>query len=128
MDPANRLKIVEPERMSILGLMLSSIIRSNLDRETVLKRVARLDGKVGVTAGKMSITMAFDRSSVTLTRGLTSGLRARVNGSLDSLLQVSLGKSLLNVYFSKAVSFSGNPLFLIKILPLIRVPAATEPR
>jgi hypothetical protein len=69
----------------------------------------------------MSVTLGFDRQSVTLTRGLAEQTRARVRGSLDGLLQVSLGRGPVRSFLAGEVSFRGNPLFVLKVLPLMRV-------
>ena len=47
--------------------------------------------------------------------------RARVRGSLDGLLQVSLGRGPVRSCLAGEVSFKGNPFFVLRALPLMRV-------
>lgn len=121
MSDTPMLTIVDRERMSLLGLMLGGVIERNLALPEGRAAARKLSGSLGVTAGKMSVTLHFDRESVSLTRGLGEHLRARVRGSLDGLLQVSLGRGPVRSFLAGEVSFKGNPLFVLKVLPLMRV-------
>lgn len=121
MSDTSMLTIVDRERMSLLGLMLGGLIARNLELPEGRAAARRLSGALGITAGKMSVTLRFDRESVTLTRGLTERTRARVRGSLDGLLQVSLGRGPVRSFLAGEVSFRGNPLFALKVLPLMRI-------
>jgi hypothetical protein len=123
-DPA--LTIIDREQMSLLGLMLGGVLARNLSRPAGRAAAAKLSGALGVTAGRMSVTLRFDRGPVTLSRGLDDGLRARVRGSLDGLLQVSLGRGPVRSFLAGEVSFKGNPFFVLKVLPLMRVPPGEE--
>lgn len=120
------LTIVDPPRMSLLGLMLGGVLARNLAQPEGRAAARKLNGALGVTAGKMSVTLRFDRGAVTLTRGLENRLKARVRGSLDGLLQVSLGRGPVRSFLAGEVSFKGNPFFVLKVLPLMRVPADGE--
>ncbi len=84
-------------------------------------RVRRLEGKLGVIAGRMSLTLEFDRSSVAVTRGLNDPLKATIRGSLSALLGVSLGQGIVGSFLSGDIGLSGNPFFALKTLPLFRV-------
>lgn len=116
------LTIEDRDRMNLLGLMLGGVVASNLASTKGAALAARLKGALGVTAGKMSITVKFAGGEVTLSRGLESGLKSHVRGSLSTLLQVSLGRSPIGAFLSGNVSFTGNPLFLLKLIPLLRPP------
>ncbi len=118
--------IADPERMSLLGHMLGGILETNLARREAASLARRLRGSLGVTAGNMSVTLAFGERGVTITRGLSAGLKACIRGSLDGLLQVSLGKGPMRAFLAGDVSFSGNPFFALKILPLFRAPGAAR--
>jgi hypothetical protein len=126
MSAESNLTIVDRDRMSLLGLMLGGVLARNLERPEVSAAAAKLNGDLGVTAGKMSVTLSFDRGRVTVTRGLGDRLKARVRGSLDGLLQVSLGRGPVRSFLAGEVSFKGNPLFVLKALPLMRVERAGE--
>jgi hypothetical protein len=113
--------IVDRDQMSILGLMIGEIIASNIARPRGAALARRLKGNVGVTAGKMSVTLTFDKGPVKLIRGLVGKPRSRVRGTLAGLLRVSLGGLPIRSFLGGDLSISGNPLFLLRILPLIRV-------
>jgi hypothetical protein len=118
-DPV-KLDIVDKDQMSLLGLMLGGVIGDNLSRPEGEALARKLKGALGVTAGRMSVTLRFDRGPVTMVRGLDQKLRSRVRGSLDGLLQVSLGRGAVRSFLAGEVSFKGSPLFALKALPLMR--------
>ena len=126
MGGAPEFTIVDRERMSILGLMLGGIVEANLEDPRRAALARRLGGSLGVTAGKMSVTLSFRGDSIAMTRGLADRCRARVRGSLDGLLGVSLGKGPTRAFLSGEIGFSGNPLFALKTLPLPRAPPRRE--
>ena len=117
--------------MSLLGLMLGELVARNLATEEGERLARRLSGRLGVVGGKMAITVAFSPERVLVSRGLADGLRARIRGSLDGLLQVSLGRGAIRAFLAGDVSIRGNPLFALKTLPLMRAPRGAsekEPR
>lgn len=118
--PDVELVIEDRERMSLLGLMLGDVIARNLGRPEGAALARRLRGTVGVVAGRMAITLGFDGERVVLRRGLEANQRARVAGTLDGLLQVSLGRGAIRSFLAGEVSIKGNPLFALKLLPLMR--------
>jgi hypothetical protein len=120
MTTAVEIVIEDRDRMSLLGLMLGDLIARNLGRPEGAALARRLRGSVGVVAGRMAITLGFEGERVVLRRGLDARLRARVSGSLDGLLQVSLGRGPIRSFLAGEVSIKGNPLFVLKLLPLMR--------
>jgi ubiquinone biosynthesis protein UbiJ len=116
------LTIVEPERMSLLGLMLGGILRHNVARPELARRVSGLRGRLGVQGGKMRITLGFGDDGISITRGIEGPVDARVAGSLHSLLAVSLGRSALGLVLGRSISIRGNPFFALKVLPLFAAP------
>jgi len=126
MSEPSDLTIVDRDRMCLLGLMLGGVLARNLARPEIRAAARKLSGDLGVTAGKMSVTLSFDSGAVTVTRGIGNRPRARVRGSLDGLLQVSLGRGPVRSFLAGEVSFKGNPLFVLRALPLMRVQPAGE--
>ena len=106
--------------MNLLGLMLGGVITRNLERPEAAAAARKLAGTLAVTAGKMSITLRFDRGPITLTRGAAARARARIKGSLDGLLQVSLGRGPIRSFLAGELSLKGSPFFALKTLPLMR--------
>ena len=109
------------DEMSLLGLMLGEVIEANLKHPKGAALARQLSGAIGVRAGGMAVTIRFDRGRVVVARGLDPGVRARVKGSLDALLQVSLGRGAVRSFLAGEIGFGGNPFFLLKVLPLMRV-------
>ena len=123
MPDQSQLIIEDRERMNLLGLMLGGVIARNLAHPEVAALARKLSGSLAVTAGKMTITLRFDRGPVTVIRGAADRPRARIKGSLDGLLQVSLGRGPIRSFLAGELSFKGSPFFALKTLPLMRVRA-----
>ncbi len=116
---ADLVTVDDPERMSLLGLILASIIRRNLEHEENLARLKRLDGAVAVTAGEMQVTLRFADGALTVTRAQEDKPRAAVSGTMDSLMGVSLGQGMVGPWLAGKLKTRGNLLFLLKMLPLM---------
>ena len=116
-------EIEKRDEMSLLGLMLGEVLEANLSRPRGAALARQMRGSVGVRAGGMTVTIRFDRGRVALVRGLDPKVTARVKGSLDALLQVSLGRGAIRSFLTGEIGFGGNPFFLLKVLPLMRVSA-----
>jgi hypothetical protein len=122
------LEIEKRDEMNLLGLMLGDVLESNLGRPEGAALARRLSGAVGVRAGGMGVTIRFDRERVVVSRGSDSRAKARVKGSLDALLQVSLGRGAIRSFLAGEIGFGGNPFFLLKVLPLVRAPGGDARR
>jgi hypothetical protein len=114
-------EIEKRDEMSLLGLMLGEVLEANVAQPRGAGLARQLRGAVGVKAGGMAVTIRFDRGRVSVARGLDADLKARVKGSLDALLQVSLGRGAIRSFLTGEIGFGGNPFFLLKVLPLLRV-------
>ena len=114
-------EIEKRDEMSLLGLMLGEVLETNVAQPRGAALARQLRGAVGVKAGGMAVTIRFDRGHVSVARGLDADLKARVKGSLDALLQVSLGRGAIRSFLTGEIGFGGNPFFLLKALPLLRV-------
>ncbi len=116
------LTIENRDEMSLLGLMLGEVLEANLARPEGAALARKLSGAVAVRAGGMSVTIRFDRGAVVVARGADPGARSKVKGSLDALLQVSLGRGAIRSFLAGEIGVGGSPLFLLKVLPLMRTP------
>jgi hypothetical protein len=114
------LEIENRDEMSLLGLMLGEVLEANLARPDGAALARKLHGALAVRAGGMSVTIRFDRGRVVVSRGLAPDAKARVKGSLDALLQVSLGRGAIRSFLAGEIGVGGSPLFLLKALPLMR--------
>ncbi len=112
--------IDDPPSMSLLGLLLGSIVERQAHRPEIQRRLRKLRGSVVVEAGTMTITMRFEGGKVTILRGAEQGARAQVRGSMSALLDISLGKGMVRPWLSGQIKTKGNPLLLLRMLPLLR--------
>jgi hypothetical protein len=119
-------EIERRDEMSLLGLMLGELLEANLATPRGAAIAGPLRGGIGVRAGGMAVTIRFDRGRVTVARGIDAGARARVKGSLDALLQVALGRGAVRAFLAGEIGIGGNPLFLLRALPLLRAGAGRE--
>lgn len=113
--------VEKPGEMNLLGLILEAVLEKNLDKADNRRRAERLAGSVGVRAGRMTVTLRCQKGQLTIASGLDDGCRARVSGPMEAFLDVALGKGLVGHVVSGRVRMGGNPLFLLKLLPLLRV-------
>jgi hypothetical protein len=118
--PGASVVVEAPETMNLLGLLLRSILKRNLDDPAKASRATRLHGEVAVRGGRMRVTLRFAESGITITRAAAERPRARVEGSLAAFLGVALGKGLVSAWLSGRLSARGNLFFLLRMLPLLR--------
>jgi SCP-2 sterol transfer family len=115
-----RVIIDDPPTMSLLGLLMGSIIERRSIQPEGVKRLEKLRGALVVEAGTMTITLQFAEGKVTVLRGAIDGARARVRGSMEALLNISLGKGMVGPWLSGRIKTKGSLLMLLRVLPLMR--------
>lgn len=113
--------IEKPSEMNLLGLILATVLEKNLEKPENRRRAEHLEGSVGVRAGRMVVTLRCRPGQITVASGLDDRCRARVSGPMEAFLDVALGKGLVGHVVSGRVKIGGNPFFLLKLLPLLRV-------
>ena len=113
-------EIVNIENISLLGLMVGRMIERNIADAKKARAAQKVSGKVGVTAGRMEVTLEFDRNTIRIHGGLQKPLRAAIRGSLSELLQIAVGKHPIVSFLQGRVKLGGNPLFALKIMPFMR--------
>jgi hypothetical protein len=112
--------IEDPPRMNLLGLILASVLERNLRDEAKRRRCEKLAGNVVVTAGEMTITLKFEGGGVSVARGASEPARAQVRGSLDALMDLSLGGGMVGPWLAGRLKTRGSLLMLLKMRPLIQ--------
>jgi len=112
----------QPETMNLLGLILKSILEGNLELEKKARKAAKINGKIGVQAGEMKITLHCDAGQFKIVRGHGDKSNARVRGGLKPFLEIALGGGLVQPVIDGDVRIGGNPFLLLKLIPLLRVP------
>jgi hypothetical protein len=120
LSPEAHVIIDDPPSMSLLGLLLGSIIERQTDRPQSIKRIEKLRGALVVEAGTMTITLQFADGKVTILRGAAEGARARVRGSMEALLNISLGKGMVMPWLLGRIKTKGSLIMLLRVIPLMR--------
>lgn len=113
--------IDDPPTMSLLGLLLGNMLERQVIKAEHQRRLARLRGDVLVEVGEMAITLRFGDGALTVLRGAREKPRARVRGSMDALLGIALGGSMVGPWLSGAIKTKGNLFLLLRMIPLLRV-------
>ncbi|HOX43859.1 MAG TPA: hypothetical protein PK668_09675 [Myxococcota bacterium] len=123
-QPAIVVHLEEPARMNLLGLILRSLLTRNLAEPRLARRALALRGAVAIQAGDMQVGLCAEPGRLVIRRGAPARPRASVRGSLPVFLDIALGGSLLGPLLDGELHVGGNPLALLKLLPLIRARAA----
>lgn len=118
----DRVVVDQPERQNLLGLLMQNILAANLADEAKRSRVRALKADIQVQAGEMIVTLRLDNGRVTIMEGPTEQPKAGVRGDMGALLGVASGGAIVGPFLRGDIRTSGNPLLLLKILPLIRRP------
>jgi hypothetical protein len=119
-------RIDQPETMNLMGLLMKGLIEGNLERPGVAERLARMKGEAYVQAGEMGVTLRFEEGGVVILRGAVGRPRASVRASMLDLLGVVTGAGMIRPVLSRRVRIRGNPLVLLRMLPLIQAPRFTS--
>lgn len=119
-QPEALVEVDEPERMSLLGLLMAGLLRRSMADEAARARVRSLRGDIAVRAGQMEVTLRFTEAGLRIVRGRTERPRARVEGSLGALVDVVTGEGFIGPVLRGSLKIGGNPLVLLRMLPLIR--------
>lgn len=116
-----RVRIDRPERMSLLGLMLASVLSRALADPRRRRHASGLCGDIVVRASGMQVTLQFDATGVTITRASPSKRPlATVTGTLTALLDGALGKRRLAHFLRGDLRLRGGPMALWHLLSLLR--------
>ncbi len=111
--------VINPENMNLLGLLMKGFFENRLQDETVARKASELHGAYHVTAGKMDVTLLFDKGNITIERGRSRPPLASIKGSMDALLGMITGKGYIWPVLTFKVRIGGNPLALLPLLPVM---------
>jgi len=120
MSEEPRVVIDDPPSMNLLGLLLGSIIERQAGTAATQRRLNKLRGALVVEAGSMTISMTFDGGRVTISRGAVDHPRAKVHGTMQGLMDISLGGGMVGPWLAGRIKTQGNLFMLLKVLPLMR--------
>ena len=112
--------VVEPERMNVVGLMLSSVLKRRLRSTRGTRALRKLRGTVVINASGMHVALVFDRQRVVIQRAVPQRrVAARIRGNLTALLDVALGRRMLHHLLTGQLRARGGPLVLWRVLQLL---------
>lgn len=126
--PDDRVVVEDPAHMNLLGLLMRGLLSESLRDDARYAAAKSLRGDVAVRAGTMAVTLRFGDGRLTIVRGASPSARASVAGTMTALLGVVLRQGMVRAFFSGKLRIGGNPLVLLRILPLIREPQVREPQ
>ena len=112
-------KIDDPARMNVLGLLMQGFLTAVLADPAQLARAQKMSGDVWLRAGLMWCTLRFDGEGIQVFRGKTDGRKASVEGEMDTLLGVVTGAGVVGPFLAGKIKIGGNPFFLLKMLPIL---------
>jgi hypothetical protein len=120
MTASYRVSVVEPDRLSLAGHMVASLLRRSCAGERNAARAARVRGDVAVNAGGMKLCLEFSRDEVRVRAGDSTDPRASIVAPLDVLLDTALGRGVVGNFLRGRVRARGNPLVLWRMMKLMR--------
>lgn len=112
-----KVKFETPGTMNLLGYFLRSLIERNVKSEQGARAFNKMKGVIVVGASEMRVTLRFTEHDVVIALGEQNGADARVCGSLNTLLAVTLGRELIAPVLSGRLKVSGK---IWRLLPLLR--------
>lgn len=114
-------RVIEPERMNLLGLMLASVIERRLTDSAARRHLHSMRGDVLVEASAMRVVLRFGGERVEVRRELDGRAVARVRGTLTALLDAAFGRRRLWSVLTGRLWAWGGPFTLWHVLSLLRV-------
>lgn len=115
---AELVKVHEPERMNLLGLLMRGLLLANLEDPELRARALRLRAAIRVRAGDMQVMLRFSPDGVAIASD-GGPASAGVSGDMKSLLGIVAGASVVWPLLTGRVRIGGNPFTLLYVLPLI---------
>lgn len=118
-------RLKDPENMNVLGLLLQGFLRSVLEDPSLRSQAKRLRGNVCLRAGTMWATLCFDGDGIEIVRGRTARHRASVEGEMHDLLGLVTSGGWVGLVgavgplMRRRLRIGGNPLFLLRLVPLL---------
>ena len=112
--------VIEPDRMNLLGLMLSSLLDRRAADPTVIRHARAVRGDVLLEASGMQATLHFEPGRIEIRRRSPERPRAEIRGTLTALLGAALGRGRLRSIVTGQLRVRGRPLTLWHVLAMVR--------
>jgi hypothetical protein len=108
-------RVVEPERMSLLGLMVAGMLERVLRDPGAVRHAMGIDGPVALEAGGMQVHLRFGPREVSVTRGPVARPVARLRGSLRAFLDAAIGRRRVEHVVRGQLRLGGRPRPLLHL-------------
>jgi hypothetical protein len=115
----------KPGEMNLLGYILRSLVERNLETESGARVLKKMNRTVLVGASDMRITLDFSGADLVMAVGQEERTDARVSGSMDTLLGVSLGKGMVWPVMTGKLKVGGKVWRLLRMLKLLDAGSST---
>jgi hypothetical protein len=113
-----------PGEMNLLGYILRGLVERNLETPKGARAFSKMKGTVLVGASRMKVTLDFSGEDLVVEVGGQGKADVRVQGSMDSLLGVSLGKGMIWPVLTRRLKVGGKVWRLLRMLPLLKAEGA----
>ena len=123
-----RVIIEEPERMNLLGLLMGSLLSDNMANDAKYTFAEKIEGDLQVQAGRMIVTLRFDRGRLFVKKGPSAKAQAWVRGTMSGMLNLVTATDLIRPFALRQVRFGGNIFLLLRVLPLVVAPNVLNER
>lgn len=117
-----RVQIDNPPQMNLLGLLLHGFLQQQLQQPKAARQARKLRGAFGIQAGSMAVTLCFEPGAIVIRKGVAERTRARVIGSLQEMVDLVTGGSILAAVIAVLegrITVRGNVFALWSLLPLM---------
>jgi hypothetical protein len=111
---------VDPTRANLLGYFLRDLLQPRISTAEGQETARQLSGAVAFVAGQMAATVVFQAARIEIVCGPPPKAKARIQGDLNSLLEIALGANYLKYIFNSKIKISGDLRLLLKIVKLFQ--------
>lgn len=122
-----QIKFKKAGEMNLVGYILRALIERNLETPAGARAFAKMKGRVLVGASAMEITLNFSDGDLIMSVGRDGKPDARVRGSMQALLDVSLGKGMIGPLLSGRLKVGGKAWRLLRMLKLMKAEGGSWP-
>ncbi len=113
--------VVDPARANLLGYFLRDLLQRRISTPQGQQMARKLRGAVAFVAGQMAATVVFQATRIEIVCGPAPKASARIQGDLNSLLEIALGgANYLKYIFNSKIKIGGDLRVLLKIVKLFQ--------
>jgi hypothetical protein len=121
-----RVVLPDPEHASLLALLVHRLLTARVGDPRSARTIARMRGEARLSAGRMTVGLAFEPGRIVVRPEPAAQPRAWVQGDVTTLLRcVATGLDLRSVIHGR-LKVGGDPRMLLRLWTLLRAPE--EPR